>query len=55
MAQYQCSACYFPYNETTGLPEEGISAGTLWDAVPEDFICPDCGTPKSNFMLYTAE
>jgi rubredoxin len=52
MAQYQCSACYYPYDEAAGLPEEGIAPGTLWADVPEDFICPECGTPKSNWMEY---
>ncbi|MBR0568948.1 rubredoxin [Azoarcus sp. L1K30] len=55
MAQYQCSACYFPYDETLGLPDEGIAPGTLWADVPEDFVCPDCGTPKSNWMQYQPE
>lgn len=55
MAQYQCSACYFPYDETTGLPDEGIAAGTRWEDVPEDFVCPECGTPKSNWMQYQPE
>jgi len=50
MAQYQCSACYFPYDEAEGLPEHGIPAGTRWADVPADFVCPDCGTPKSNWM-----
>lgn len=50
MAQYQCSACYFPYDEAEGLPEHGIAAGTRWADVPVDFVCPDCGTPKSNWM-----
>ena len=50
MAKYQCSACFFPYDEAQGLPDEGIPAGTTWDEVPADWVCPDCGTSKENFM-----
>lgn len=49
MAKYQCSACYFPYDEKLGLPEEDIPPGTEWKDVPEDWVCPECGTPKSLF------
>lgn len=55
MAQYQCSACYFPYDEAVGLLDEGIAPGTRWEDIPDDFVCPECGTPKSNFMVYTPE
>ncbi|NMG34125.1 rubredoxin [Azoarcus sp. TTM-91] len=50
MAKYQCGACFFPYDEEQGLPEDGIPAGTPWEAVPEDWVCPDCGNPKSSFI-----
>lgn len=52
MSIYQCSACYFLYNEAEGLPEEGIPQGTRWEDVPEDFVCPECGTPKYNWTEY---
>ena len=37
--------------EAKGMPEEGIAAGTRWEDVPEDWICPDCGTTKSDFQM----
>ena len=43
--------CGFIYDEAEGLPDEGIEPGTLWDKVPEDWICPECGTPKSDFDM----
>lgn len=52
MAHYQCGACFFPYSEDEGLPEENIPAGTSWADVPEDFVCPECGTPKAGFIAY---
>lgn len=55
MNAYQCSACYFPYEEALGLPDHGIAPGTPWEDVPDDFICPDCGTPKAGFMNWDKE
>lgn len=50
MSAYQCGACYYPYEEELGLPDEGIAPNTPWKDVPEDFICPECGTPKGGFI-----
>lgn len=50
MSAYQCGACYYPYEEELGLPDEGITPNTQWKDVPEDFICPECGTPKGGFI-----
>jgi len=50
MSVYQCSACYFPYDEEAGRPEDGIPPGTPWEKVPDDWECPDCGNAKSGFM-----
>lgn len=50
MNAYQCGSCYFPYEEDLGLPDQEIAAGTKWEDVPADFICPECGTPKAGFI-----
>jgi rubredoxin len=46
-----CLGCGFTYDEALGLPEHGINPGTRWEDIPEDWICPDCGTPKSQFEM----
>jgi rubredoxin len=51
MAKYQCSACYFPYEESEGLADEDIAAGTAWADLPADWVCPDCGNPKEAFTM----
>ena len=43
--------CGYIYNEADGEPEDGIAPGTVWEDVPEDWICPECGTPKSDFEM----
>jgi len=46
-----CVLCGFLYDESMGMPEAGIQPGTVWADVPEDWICPDCSVPKSDFEL----
>ena len=51
MKTYLCIVCGFVYDEAAGRPEDGIAAGTLWAAVPEDWACPDCGVAKADFEV----
>jgi rubredoxin len=34
-----------------GDPSEGLAPGTRWADIPDDWICPLCGTPKSDFDM----
>lgn len=49
MKQYICGICSYVYDEAEGYPDDGIAAGTQWEAVPEDWVCPICGAPKDEF------
>lgn len=49
--RWLCLGCGFLYDEALGLPEYGLKPGTLWKDVPDDWCCPDCGTPKSRFEM----
>ena len=49
MKKYVCDVCGYIYDEATGDPENGIEAGTKWEDVPEDFLCPLCGVGKDQF------
>ncbi len=48
---YMCVICGFVYDEEAGLPEEGIDPGTLWQDVPENWVCPECGAGKEDFEM----
>ncbi len=48
---YMCLICGWIYNEEEGSPEEGIAAGTAWENVPENWLCPECGARKEDFEL----
>ena len=49
--KYQCVTCGFIYDESLGLPDEGISAGTKWEDIPDDWVCPECATAKTEFVM----
>ena len=51
MARWECIVCGLIYDEKDGWPEDGIPAGTKWEDVPDDWLCPDCGVGKEDFEL----
>jgi rubredoxin len=48
---YMCLICGWVYSEADGLPDEGISPGTLWADVPMNWACPECGASKEDFEM----
>ena len=48
MEKYICP-CGYEYDPVVGDPENGIPAGTAWEDVPEDWVCPVCGLGKDEF------
>ena len=55
MRKWQCFYCGFIYDQAVGMPNDGIVPGTAWDDIPDDFICPDCGAAKSEFLMLEIE
>ena len=55
MRKFVCSICGYIYEEEKGVPEAGIVAGTWWEALPDDWVCPLCGANKSMFKEIVAE
>lgn len=51
MSQWMCSPCGFIYDEAVGMPDHEIPAGTPFEAIPDNWICPDCGVSKADFFL----
>ncbi|MFZ6692850.1 rubredoxin [Undibacterium sp. SXout20W] len=49
--QYCCVTCGMVYDEEYGLPEDGFPPGTRWEAIPDDWTCPDCSASKGDFIL----
>lgn len=49
MDNYVCDACGYVYMPANGDPEGGIPAGTAFEDLPEDWVCPLCGVGKEMF------
>lgn len=49
MKKYVCDVCGWVYDPATGAPASDVPAGTAWENVPDDFICPECGAGKDSF------
>ena len=47
--KYVCDVCGYIYDEAEGDPGNGISPGTKWEDIPDDFACPMCGVDKNSF------
>lgn len=51
MKKWLCIICGLIYDEAKGWPADGIAAGTKWEDVPEDWLCPDCLVGKADFEM----
>ncbi|MFP6759468.1 MAG: rubredoxin [Alphaproteobacteria bacterium] len=49
MPKHRCNWCGYVYDSAEGDPARGIPPGTLFDALPADWCCPDCRAPKTDF------
>lgn len=50
--QYLCRACGLIYDEADGDPDGGLTPGTRFSDIPDDWECPVCGVTKSDFEPY---
>ena len=49
MDKWVCTICGYVYDPAKGDTESGVKPGTSFEALPDDWVCPDCGAPKSDF------
>jgi rubredoxin len=50
MEKWECTACGYIYDPAKGDPDNGINPGTSFDALPDDWVCPQCGVGKEFFQ-----
>ena len=48
---WMCLICGWIYDEAVGAPDEGIPPGTLWEDVPPNWTCPECGARREDFEM----
>ena len=49
MKKYKCLICGYVYAPAAGDRDNGVEAGTEFEDVPDDWVCPDCGVGKDEF------
>ncbi len=49
MEKYVCDVCGYEYDPAAGDPDNGVAEGTKFEDVSNDWVCPICGAPKSQF------
>lgn len=47
---YVCIGCGYEYDPAVGDEDNEVAPETLFENLPEEWICPDCGEEKSNFI-----
>ena len=50
MKKYLCEACGYIYAPEVGDPDNVVEAGTAFEDMPEDWLCPLCGLGKDAFV-----
>ncbi|MGL4790344.1 MAG: rubredoxin [Anaerotignaceae bacterium] len=49
MSKYVCTVCNYIYDPEIGDDTQEIAAGTPFENLPEDWLCPLCEVEKSDF------
>lgn len=49
-SRYVCNGCGYEYDPAKGDSEGEVAPGTLFEALPEEWICPECGEEKEMFI-----
>jgi rubredoxin len=49
MEKYECIPCGYIYDPAVGDPDNGIPAGTPFEKLPIDWVCPLCTASKDQF------
>ena len=47
---YVCNGCGYEYDPGIGDAEGEVAPGTLFENLPDEWICPECGEEKSEFI-----
>ena len=49
MKKYVCQVCGYVYDPAAGDPDNGAPAGTPFEKLSADWVCPVCGASKDQF------
>ncbi len=49
MKKYICVVCSYVYDPEIGDDVQNVPKGTEFEALPDDWVCPECGASKEDF------
>lgn len=49
MKKYICKVCGYIYDPEVGDPDQGVAPGTVFEDLPDTWVCPECGMGKDEF------
>jgi rubredoxin len=49
MEKWKCTICGYVYDPETGDPDGNVPAGTPFEKIPDEWVCPVCGATKDQF------
>ena len=49
MGKFVCNICGYVYDPEEGDPGSDIPAGTPFEDLPDNWVCPECGAPRDDF------
>ncbi|RKJ37969.1 acyl-CoA dehydrogenase [bacterium 1XD42-8] len=55
VGRYVCLGCGYEYIPENGDEDAEIAPGTKYSELPEEWICPECGEEKANFIPSSKE
>jgi len=47
--KYICINCGYIYDPAVGDPANGVTPGTAFEDLPDNWVCPICYVSKENF------
>lgn len=50
MEKWVCQVCGYVYDPAKGDPDNGVQAGTAFENLPDEWVCPECGAGKDEFQ-----
>jgi rubredoxin len=50
MGKWKCTVCGHVYDPVTGDPDGGVAPGTVFEDIPDDWVCPICGVSKAEYI-----
>ncbi|WP_347989180.1 rubredoxin [Methylomonas sp. AM2-LC] len=50
-AKLECKICWHVYDPTEGDPVWQVLPGTAFANLPDHWTCPQCGSPKQDFLV----